>query len=793
MSSVSLSRRCGAMLQKLAMVGSLAIGCLLLFSSASASAASIDLPAGTSTAEVNAIEVSSYQDDFDVSRQIAEEHLDLQADGVGIVEHLQDSQGKRYAGVWFDNQAGEFVVPIVQGADRSSIANTFAYSDLGGDFRTITVERTWEELEATQTRIDRTLLPLIEAGLLQTHLDPAANAVIVTVAGEASDSQGAEIQATAEREGGSVDVIQGEDKRFGLSVQACVQAMYCDAPMRGGVGIQPKGSTCCNPDCTAGFKATGKTFGNRFMMTAGHCIVGTGASKWISYTTSQNPTEAVKDLGTVEAYTYPNHDWAVIKANNTYWDKPSWPTIVAEWGVTQERPITAESESYVGQLVCHSGSKSGAVVGVTCGNVTRVNVTEISELDGVVYGLLYDLTEFANICALPGDSGGPVFAGNTALGIFSSTDAPKNAPACYYNGYYNEITEATDALGVSVAPRVPPPPSPPIQAAFVDAGNGNSISAWQFDTINGWQQTFLWGHPVAAGTRPFLMKYEGTTHILFVDAARGNQITEWSWSPTLGWQQTFLNTDPVAPGSSLTGFVQSGYPQIFFSNAANNRSITALVRIGSAWYPANFYGDPVATNSSPTAILNNGQPQVYFADSAKGNTMAAWTWNSVSGWQQTFFYGDPVAANSSPSAISNNGQAQVYFVDSAKGNTIAAWTWGGSIQQSFFYGDSVAPNSSPSAISANGTPHIYFADGSKNNTVAVWVWTPASLKQTFFYGDSVAANSSPSALLTSGGKDQIFFSDENTNRSLALWEWGSTLQQSRLYGHLAVAGTSPGA
>jgi trypsin len=793
MGDVLSGRWLGARSWKIVSLGLLALAGTLMLIPASALAASIDLPAGTSAAQVDATEVSSYQDDFEVSKQTAEESLEAQEDGAGIVEALEDSQGEDYAGVWFDNESGEFVVPVLADANPTSISSLLSASELEGDFRTKPVSSSWDELEAAQKRINSALAELIEEGLVGTSLDPKTNAVVISEAKAANASKRAEIQTAAQGESVAVEVRESPEDKLGISVQACrlEAGAACDAPMRGGVNIVPNGSIQ-GSGCTAGFKGIGDVYGNRFVLTAGHCVTETGAFKWDSFTAS---TEERKDLGHVDAYSFPTHDYAAINANGTYWDKPSWPSEVVYWGVNQEYSINNESSSYIGEYVCHLGQQTG----LSCGGVTGMHMTEPAEDQaGNVLGSIYNVTRFEHNCAADGDSGGPVFApGHIALGIYSGSDRVTGSlNQCYWNSYYTEITEDTDLLGVHVAPRIAPPPpppppaQPPIKAAFVDTGDANSLTAWELGA-SGWQQLFLWGHPVAAGTKPFVMSYEGTKHIFFVDSSRGNQITEWSWNPTTGWQQAFLATDPVASGSSVTGAVANGSPKLFFSDATTNRSITALSLSGGSWSQSKFYGDPVAVNSSPSAISNNGQPQVYFVDSAKGNTIAVWTWGATI--QQSFFYGDPVAANSSPSAISNNGQAQVYFADSAKSNTIAVWTWGATIQQSFFYGDSVATNSSPSALSANGTPHVYFADGSKGRTISVWVWTPTSIQQSFFGGDWVATNSSPSAILTGNGADQVFFSDENTNRSVALWEWGSTLQQTRLYGHLALAGTSPGA
>jgi len=64
-----------------------------------------------------------------------------------------------------------------------------------------------------------------------------------------------------------------------------------------------------------------------------------------------------------------------------------------------------------------------------------------------------DLTEVEGACSQGGDSGGPWFASNVAYGIHVGT--ANEYKVCDVNTYYQEITDATEALGVSVAPRFP--------------------------------------------------------------------------------------------------------------------------------------------------------------------------------------------------------------------------------------------------------------------------------------------------------------------------------------------------
>jgi Trypsin len=546
------ARRRGARLLCWTSVGLLALLGLALLQQTPASASTIDLPAGTSSAEVNALEVSSYQDDFDVSRQTAEEHLEVQKDGAGIVELLERAQGSEYAGVWFDNEGGEFVVPTVSGAGRAAVEDVFADSALEGDFRTKPVESSWTELEAAQKRIDGALLPLFEAGVARTFIDPKTNAVIVDLAAGATGAERSEALSIAKQEHPGVEVRSSQDQSFGATLSACnFQEAHCDAPMRGGVGIAPKGTLCCGNLCTAAFKAKGNLLGNRFMLTAGHCVVLSGATKWVAYTTNQNPVLATKDLGTVDPgdYVYPNHDYAAIKANGTYWDQSPWPTVVTNWGVNQEHPITSEGYSYVGQSVCHAGQQTG----LSCGPVTATGLTEVSEdASGKVLGVLYNLTRVAGICVIQGDSGGPVWSGNTALGIFSSADKPKGAEnPCGWNGYYNEITEAADALGVSVAPRVgappPPPPPPPSRPDVLSiAMNGTGTKTTEVHVLTGPSLYQAWG--LHTGT------LIGET-----------QTSQWQWAAALTNNDSY--TDLVGVSMNGTG---SGKTEVHVLNGATN-------------------------------------------------------------------------------------------------------------------------------------------------------------------------------------------------------------------------------
>ncbi len=595
MGDVASSREWGAVAWRVAWAGALGVALFVLVllgpALASASPATATLPTGTSPTEAEELAVGSYQDDFDVSKQTAEERLEAQEDGAGIVEQLESSQGKSYAGIWFDNESGEFVVPTVTGSSRASITASLAYSDLEGDFRTKLVQSSWDELEAAQQRIDDALLALIEEGLVGTSLDPKTNAVVIKQAEGANASQRAEVQAAARSASVNVEVRESQEHKLGISLEACqILAAACDAPMRGGVNIVPKGGIR-GGGCTAGFKGVGDVYGNRFVLTAGHCIVESGgATKWDSFTVTP---EARQPVGQVGAYSFPVHDYAAINANGTYWDKPSWPLRVVYWGVNQEYPINYESASYIGQYACHVGQQSG----LSCGTVTGLHLTE--PVGGGAY--VSNLTRIDHFCSHQGDSGGPVFTpGNVALGIYTGSDKPEGAfNNCYYNGYYTEITEDTDALGVHIAPRIPPPPPPP---------------SWHFGNLGG--STI--GDPDIASDQPIRLN-------VFAQAADQSLHQKWwtgsSWMP---WQ----NVSAITGGkiASGPGAVSWGPGRFDIVARMSDGSV------GHWWYDGLWYFDNLGGNiiGAPDIASDRAGGLNVFAQGADENLYQKW-WTG-SGW-----------------------------------------------------------------------------------------------------------------------------------------------------------------
>lgn len=399
-----------------------------------------DIQGGESDAEI-------YAKAYDVDIQTAEARLQLQADGAGVVTALNARLGEDYAGVWFDNQTGQFVVPVV---DRDATADAKAVvRGLGLEIeaaRFPVADDTWADLAAAREKLGAALARLDQADGVLLAINPRENQVEVDISEAMSPS--AEARARSLATASEVDAVVGVVDPASAEIvdTGCSYAFKaCDKPFRAGVAI---GANLEPDDCTAAFKALGVGTGNRYVLTAGHCVINNPWATYYSYNYVA-PNATAKALGQVESWNLEEGDWATIKVNGFWWDDAAnWSSIIASWGVNLQYPITAEAASYVGQLVCHLGRTTGK----TCGTVSDVGVENPSEGQR-------NLTLFKEACAGPGDSGGPVYLGgqSIALGIMKGVigDPIFEQPPCGQQiGVYSEVTDATTALGVTVGPRL---------------------------------------------------------------------------------------------------------------------------------------------------------------------------------------------------------------------------------------------------------------------------------------------------------------------------------------------------
>ncbi|MFY1586882.1 S1 family peptidase [Micromonospora sp. WMMD734] len=186
----------------------------------------------------------------------------------------------------------------------------------------------------------------------------------------------------------------------------------------GGQGIYGGGARC-----SLGANVhSGSTW---YFLTAGHCTAA--ATTWYA----DSGQTAV--LGTRTGSSFPVNDYGLVR----YTGRVSHPSAVYTYpGLLT---VNAVGTAYVGQAVCRSGSTTG----VRCGTVTALNQT-VNYAEGSVTGLIR-----TNICAEPGDSGGPLYVAATGviIGILSG-----GSGNCTSGGstYYQPVAEILAAYGVTL-------------------------------------------------------------------------------------------------------------------------------------------------------------------------------------------------------------------------------------------------------------------------------------------------------------------------------------------------------
>jgi streptogrisin B len=165
--------------------------------------------------------------------------------------------------------------------------------------------------------------------------------------------------------------------------------------------------------CSLGFNV--KKGGTYYFLTAGHC--GNVANTWYTDLNHNNL------IGATMGSSFPGNDYALVRYDNSSLSHPGG---------------FAAADAYVGESVKRTGSTSGT----HGGTVEALNVTVRYNGEGTVRGMIQ-----TNVCAEPGDSGGPLYDGSKALGITSGGSGD-----CKSGGttFYQPVPEAAAKYGVTV-------------------------------------------------------------------------------------------------------------------------------------------------------------------------------------------------------------------------------------------------------------------------------------------------------------------------------------------------------
>ncbi len=171
--------------------------------------------------------------------------------------------------------------------------------------------------------------------------------------------------------------------------------------------------------CSLGFNVVKD--GQPYFLTAGHC--GKAISAW-------SVTRGGPRIAATEKTVFPGGDYAFAKYTDGGVPHPS--EVVLGNGRTQT--VTGARRAALNEKVWRSGSTTG----VHEGHVTGLDAT-VNYEEGRVDGLIR-----TDVCAEPGDSGGPLFSGGDALGVTSG-----GSGNCRAGGetYYQPVPAALEAFG----------------------------------------------------------------------------------------------------------------------------------------------------------------------------------------------------------------------------------------------------------------------------------------------------------------------------------------------------------
>ncbi|MFY1632074.1 S1 family peptidase [Solwaraspora sp. WMMB335] len=226
------------------------------------------------------------------------------------------------------------------------------------------------------------------------HVDDRTGRVVVTADDSVSRAEIAKIKLTARGMAGAIT--------FERTSGVFTRLVSSGDPIYGSGGR-----------CSLGFNAvSGSTY---YFLTAGHC--GEVISTWYSNSAQTSL------IGPTVDYSFPGDDYALVRYANPAQSHPGGFTV---------------GDASVGQSVTRTGSTTGT----HSGTVTALNARVRYLGSGVVRGLIR-----TDVCAEPGDSGGPLYSGSTALGLTSG-----GSGNCRTGGttFYQPVREAVDEYDVTI-------------------------------------------------------------------------------------------------------------------------------------------------------------------------------------------------------------------------------------------------------------------------------------------------------------------------------------------------------
>jgi streptogrisin D len=300
-------------------------------------------------------------------------------------EAVADGLGARAAGTYFDRSRDALVVAVTDQAAAERVRAA------GGAARV--VEHSAAELD----RLSAELTTATDIPGTAWGVDPVENKVVVSIDQTVDAAEAARLYAVLADDGSAARV-----ERVAGTFTPLIAG---GDPIYGG-GYR----------CSLGFNV--RIGAADHFLTAGHCTQVVG--RWTT------------PRATTLSSSFPGDDFGLVQyASNT-----SRTGDVNLYNGTRQ-DITTAGNAFVGQRV----QRSGSTTRLRSGTVTALNQT-VRYAQGTVRGLVR-----TTACAEPGDSGGPFFAGSTALGLTSG-----GSGNCTFGGttFFQPVTEALSRYGAAV-------------------------------------------------------------------------------------------------------------------------------------------------------------------------------------------------------------------------------------------------------------------------------------------------------------------------------------------------------
>jgi hypothetical protein len=293
------------------------------------------------------------------------------------------------AGSYLDKATGKMVVTITRGADAQAVRAAGATPKV--------VTRSTAQLNKVAAA-----MKTAHVGGTSWGIDSTTDQLLISADSTVTGAKLAKVNALA--------------KRFGAAVHLQKVAGKFSTRIAGGDAIWGT-----QYRCSLGFNVTNGSA--NYFITAGHC--GNVEPNWYD-----DPGNFIGS--TVDSH-FPGDDYALVQYGGSV---PADGSVDLYNGSFQD--ITGYADAFPGENVTRSGSTSG----VHGGTVQALNVSVDYGSEGIVDGLIQ-----TNVCAEPGDSGGSLFDGGTAIGLTSGGSGD-----CSSGGqtFFQPVSEPMARYGLSV-------------------------------------------------------------------------------------------------------------------------------------------------------------------------------------------------------------------------------------------------------------------------------------------------------------------------------------------------------